>query len=361
MKAIKLVFAGGGTGGHVMAGLACAEIARTQGSEILFVGSDQGLEKILVPKHGFRLELLQVGKLVGQTWSTRLRTLLQLPLALLNCVKICVEERPQWVVGVGGYSSGPMVLAAATVGRLLGIRSAIIEQNAVSGFTNRFLGQIVDRVFCAFPDRLHTFHPSLVTVTGNPVRASLEVPPLLDIPVEEEILFAFGGSQGARSINDLLIQALPKVLEMNPTLRVIHQTGPRDADRVAEAYRALGLLNRIDVRGFIDDMRSCYEKAGLVVCRAGSSTLSELALCGRGALLIPLPSAAQNHQFHNAQNFQQSGAAVCFDQTKENASGLSDALHSLWLDREARLKLAARAAEQAKPDAAASICKFLLN
>lgn len=307
----RLLVAGGGTGGHILAGVAIADEwkrALQAGGrwtpEVLFVGAEQGLEARLVPKHGYALRLLRIGALNRVSLKTRIQTALQLPLSFVRALMILCSYRPHAVIGVGGYASGPVVLLARLLAPVFGIRTAIIEQNSVAGFTNRVLGKWVHRVFCAFEAGTRNFPPDRVLVTGNPIRSTLKrLPPATGEPFT---LFVFGGSQGAIGINTMILESLPHLKAEN--IRIIHQTGVKDYERVKTAYEREGVLARVEK--FIDDMGSCYAEASLVVCRAGSSSMSEIASVGRAAIFIPLPTAADNHQEVNARIFEKSDAAL---------------------------------------------------
>jgi UDP-N-acetylglucosamine--N-acetylmuramyl-(pentapeptide) pyrophosphoryl-undecaprenol N-acetylglucosamine transferase len=299
----SLIIAGGGTGGHVAAGIAVADAWRQKyGSDarVVFVGAQGGIEEKMVPRTGYPLELLKLGSLKGVSWSRRLKTLVQLPLSLLRSFGVVIRERPDAVLGVGGYASGPLVLVARVLAR-----TAILEQNAVPGFTNRVLGKVVHRVFSAFPGVEGLFPGGKVTLTGNPVRAAMQ--PMPSASREPFTVFIFGGSQGAMGINSLVLDALPHLTDLLPRLRFVHQTGERDHERTAEGHRKASTSARVEK--FIHDMPSVYRESSLLVCRAGSSTLSEIAAVGRAAVLIPFPYASDNHQEKNAEIFVHGGAA----------------------------------------------------
>ncbi len=308
----RLLIAGGGTGGHILAGIAIADewckALQAEKSSVLFVGAEQGLEAKLVPKYKYPLELLRIGALNQVSKKTRIATLIKLPFNFFKAFFILLRFRPHAVIGVGGYASGPVVLLARVISIFTGTRTAIIEQNSVAGFTNRLLGQFVQRVFCAFEAGTRSFDSAKVMVTGNPIRSSLQkLPPS---PVEPFTLFIFGGSQGSYAINSMIIEALPFL--KNQGIQFIHQTGVKDHERVSVGYAREGMAARIEK--FIDDMGSCYEQASLVVCRAGASTMAELASVGRAAIFVPLPTAADNHQEKNAQIFEMAEAAQVISQ-----------------------------------------------
>ena len=312
----RILIAGGGSGGHVLAGVAVAEVwAREFGGpdSVLFVGAERGLEVKLVPAAGFPLELLLLGSLKRVSWNQRLQTLLRLPLAFLRSIGILRRYRPDVILGVGGYASGPIVFVARilnTIG-LLKARLAILEQNTVPGFTNQILGKMVSTVFTAFPKVESHFPRRKVLWTGNPIRSAMK--PLPPASRDPFTIFVFGGSQGARGINNLIIGALP-LLQNKVHLNWIHQTGELDYEKVCAGYQKVGQKARIEK--FIVDMPAAYRQASLVICRAGSSTLAELSAVARAAILIPLPTAADNHQAHNAELFEKSGAAREFLQSR---------------------------------------------
>ena len=311
MKLNRLLVAGGGTGGHVLAGIAIADEWRRKlgaDSGVLFVGAEQGLEVRLVPKHGYDLKVLKIGALNQVGMKTRLVTACRLPLSFIKAFFILISYRPQTVIGVGGYASGPVVLLARILSPILGIRTAIIEQNSVAGFTNRMLGKWVHRVFCAFEAGSASFERTKVKVTGNPIRSSLKkLPHSTQNPFT---LFIFGGSQGALGVNTMIIDALPFL--KTEGIQFIHQTGVKDFERVSSEYVRNGITARVEK--FIDDMGGCYAQSSLVVCRAGASTLSELASVGRAAIFVPLPTAADNHQEKNARVFEAAHAALVVKQ-----------------------------------------------
>ena len=325
----RLLVAGGGTGGHVLAGIAIADEwckqLREQGltPEVLFVGSEQGLEARLVPKYGYSLQLLKIGALNRVSIKTRLLTLFQLPLSFLKTMYILLRFRPHAVIGVGGYASGPVVLLAKVGSIFFRARTAILEQNSVAGFTNRLLGRWVDRVFCAFEAGGSSFSANKVLVTGNPIRSSLKLLP--SASVNPFTLFIFGGSQGAMGINSMILDALPFL--KNQGVEFIHQTGVKDFARVSQGYAREGISARVE--NFIDDMGACYARASLVVCRAGASTLAELASVGRTAIFVPLPTAADNHQEKNSRIFEKSQAAFVVPQGSLSGAQLADLILSL--------------------------------
>jgi UDP-N-acetylglucosamine--N-acetylmuramyl-(pentapeptide) pyrophosphoryl-undecaprenol N-acetylglucosamine transferase len=278
---------------------------------VLFVGAQGGIEEKLVPRSGYVLKVLKVGSLNRVSLARKLKTCYQLPLSLIRSGIILCQFKPDFVLGVGGYSSGPLVLMAWLLRALHLIRPriAILEQNSVPGFTNRILGRFVDFVFAAFPGTEKQFPGRQVVLTGNPIRSSMK--PMASASRNPFTVFVFGGSQGAIGINTLILNALSHIdPSLKNRLKWIHQTGEKDYERVREGYLKAGIPEiQWRVEKFIYEMPAVYAESSLLICRAGSSTLAEVAAVGRAAILIPLPTAADNHQERNARVFTDQGAA----------------------------------------------------
>ncbi len=356
----RLLVAGGGTGGHVLAGIAIADewmrqlqAEQVPGASVLFVGASQGLEARLVPKYGYPLKLLQIGALNQVSFKTRLMTTIKLPFSFLKAFFILLSYRPDAVIGVGGYASGPVVLLARLLSPLLGIRTSIIEQNSVAGFTNRVLGKWVHRVFCAFEAGGRNFSPEKVTVTGNPIRSNLTKLPLST--QNPFTLFIFGGSQGAMGINTLILESLPFLKSEN--VQFIHQTGVKDFERVTQGYQREGVTARIEK--FIDDMGACYSAASLVICRAGASSMTEISSVGRAAIFIPLPTAADNHQEKNALIFQKADAGMVVGQGKMTGEQFAALILKLKNEPEQIHAMEARVQKFYQNDSASQIVRGL--
>jgi UDP-N-acetylglucosamine--N-acetylmuramyl-(pentapeptide) pyrophosphoryl-undecaprenol N-acetylglucosamine transferase len=330
-RPLRVLIAGGGTGGHLYPGIAVAEAITAAGGEVVFVGTERGLETKLVPKAGFPLELVKVSGLKRMGLAGTLRGLGRLPRAFLESRRILHSHRPDVVLGVGGYASGPLVFAAA----LFGYPTAVQEQNSVPGFTNKILGRLARRVFIAFDEAASAFARRKVRFTGNPVRRAL---------VERAAAFAgrdaesarsilvLGGSQGSHAVNELasgMVRVLDARGRMPP---IVHQTGPDEHERMQVHYAAFGYGERVSVRAFIDDMPAALADAKLVVARAGALTLAELAIMRRPAILIPLPTAADDHQTLNAYAFQKAGAAVLLPQSEASATRLGDLVDQILQD-----------------------------
>ncbi len=360
-KGPTLVVAGGGTGGHVLAGVAVADAWRARygaDAPVLFVGAQGGIEEKLVPRAGYPLELLKIGALNRVSLAVRLATALKLPFSVLRSFWILHRANPQAVIGVGGYASGPLVLAARTVDFFfpwVKCQTAILEQNSVPGLTNRLLGRWVHQVFTAFPGLEARFKGGRVRVTGNPVRPAIK--PLAPAAHDPFVVFIFGGSQGAMGINTLVIEALPHLAALKNRLRFIHQTGERDYDRVKKAHDGSGIPARVEK--FIYDMPECYAEASLLICRAGSSTLSELAAVGRASVLVPLPTAADNHQEKNARYFTDQGAAELMIQGRSTGEDLARLIRDAIADSARIDRMGREMGRFYKPDSAKEIVEAL--
>jgi len=303
-----IAFAGGGTGGHLFPALAVALELRRRHPEavVVFIGGTRGLETRLVPQAGFPLRTLPLSGLKGSTLPRRLVAGGAAAVAVLRCCGWFLARRPELVVGVGGYASGPAVLAAW----LLRVPTMLMEQNHFPGATNRWLAPRADAV-CVPSEAAKARLGGIGLVTGNPVRPEFAaIGPSPQAP--RLSLLVFGGSRGARSINRGMVAALPRLAAMQPPPRIVHQTGAEEHESVAGAYSAFLALGA-DVRPFLDDMPARLAAADLVVCRAGATTLAELAAAGRPAILVPFPFAADDHQRANAEAVREAGAAVVIE------------------------------------------------
>ena len=352
---MKVVVAGGGTGGHLFPGIALAEELRARGHEVIFVGTARGIEARVLPAEGWPLELIDVEGLKGRGAGGLLRGLGRVPRALAQSGTILARLAPSLVVGVGGYASGPVVLRAA----MRRIPTAILEQNSVPGFTNRLLGRVVRRVCGAFPGAARYFPAQKYRLLGNPVRMKVRAAMAAPQTSAPRGLLVVGGSQGAHAVNELVAGALERLRARGVTLPVVHQTGAADRDGLVERYAAAGL--EVDVRAFIDDMAGAYGAARLVVARAGASTLAELTALGVPSLLIPLPTAADDHQTANARDLEAAGAARILAQREATPESLADALSALLADDAGLAAMAAAARSLGRPDAHREIADALLD
>ncbi|MBU1149559.1 MAG: undecaprenyldiphospho-muramoylpentapeptide beta-N-acetylglucosaminyltransferase, partial [Proteobacteria bacterium] len=288
-----MIIAGGGTGGHLFPGIAIAEefLRRDPQNHVLFIGTERGLEKKILGRMGFPLRILKVEGLKGRGALRTAAALLKIPGSLIASFRIIRDFCPDVVIGVGGYASGPAVLAA----RLMGVKTAIAEQNAIPGLTNRILGRFAQKIFLAFSASKQWFPAGRTRVTGNPIRAAFFEEKTEDRKKDRRFtLLIFGGSQGAHAINRFVIESLDGLLPLKDELRFIHQTGEKDREIVAAAYLERGM--EAEVSPFIVDMATAYRSADLLVCRAGATSIAEITAGGKAAILIPFPFAAADHQ-----------------------------------------------------------------
>jgi UDP-N-acetylglucosamine--N-acetylmuramyl-(pentapeptide) pyrophosphoryl-undecaprenol N-acetylglucosamine transferase len=354
---LKILIAGGGTGGHIIPALAVArELVDRHGAEVLFVGTARGLESRLVPAAGYALRLIDVGPLKSVSLATRLRTLSRLPKSIADCKQMIREFRPGAVLGVGGYASGPAMAAALW----LKVPAMAFEPNAMPGLANRLVGKRVQAAAVNFPTAASWFRN--VEVTGVPVRPdffSLPAPPAP--PIVPPHLLIFGGSQGARIFNTYLPSLMPALLCAVPGLTVLHQSGARHAAATEEAYQASGAdPSRWQVQPFLDDMPAQFARAHLVMSRSGASTVAELAAAGKPSLLVPFAAAADEHQRRNAEAMVQAGAAVMLEEKDlEIPEHLLVALTGLLNDPARLAAMSAAARTQAHPGAAERIADRL--
>jgi len=350
---LHVVIAGGGTGGHVYPGIAVARELRTRQPDaaITFAGTAHGVEARAVPREGFALDVLHSRGLKGKSMLDTLRGALLIPLGLADAWRIVSARRPDIVIGVGGYSSGPVVLVAAA----RGVPTMLLEQNAMPGITNRLLSRVVKAAAVTF-DSTQAFFGSKAFVSGNPVRPEFfaTTGPQQESGIDDQTsvtrVLVFGGSQGAHAINVAMVEAAPRLAAGDTPLRLVHQTGDRDVEMVRTAYRQAGL--QADVEPFLHDMGRQLGQADVVVCRAGATTLAEITAAGKAAILIPLPTAADDHQRKNAAALAADGAAEVVLQRDLTGAVLADRIASLAHDRERRQRMAVAARRLAKPDAA---------
>ena len=344
---MKLLLAGGGTGGPLFPAVALAQklLASDADAQVLFVGTKRGIEARVLPELGLPLETVNIRGLVGQGIWGKLRLLPQLAYSIRQASRILDRFKPDVVLGVGGYASGPALLAA----RLKGIPCVIHEQNAWPGLTNRLLARWAERVCLSFSEADRAFNRGRTILTGNPLRSGMEdCPPL---PVDQPTLLIFGGSRGARAINRAMVGALPHLEKFRGSLRILHQTGAADLQEVQEGYRQAG-WHDAEVVPFINDMAAAYANAHLVICRAGATTLAELTVCGRPAILIPYPFAVADHQTANARMLSSKGAGLMLSQSEMTSDYLARMASDLLQDRSRLNSMAGVARSLAKRGAA---------
>jgi UDP-N-acetylglucosamine--N-acetylmuramyl-(pentapeptide) pyrophosphoryl-undecaprenol N-acetylglucosamine transferase len=351
-RRLKLIIAGGGTGGHIFPGLAVGKeiLKRHPSSEIIFVTGDKKIEGDILKDAGIKRVSITVEGIKGRGLIKRIRAAIKLPYGLFQSLSIIKRFSPDMVLGVGGYSAGPVCLAAW----MMGVKTAIHEQNSYPGVTNRLLSRIADRVFVSFRDSGKYFPRDKVRVTGNPIREQfLTGSNVGKGPAERFTILVTGGSQGASAINMIFIMALKKLKEKGLNPLVIHQTGQAGFEEAVQNYRENGLEG--DIKPFIQDMSAAYGKADIVIGRAGAGTVFELAVLGKPSILIPFPQAADDHQTSNARMLSDAGGAIMIPQDELDADRLADVLAGFMEDRTALQKMAEHALRTARPNAAKEI------
>ena len=353
---LRVLIAGGGTGGHIIPALAVAhELVTRHQAEVLFVGTPRGMESRLVPASGFRLRLIEVGPLKNVSLATRMRTMMDIPRSLFACRRLIREFNPDVVFGVGGYASGPGMAAAL----MLHVPTMAFEPNAMPGLANRLVGKRVQAAAVNFPAAAIFFHNA--EVTGIPVRPDFfKLPPTTG---EAPHLLVFGGSQGARLFNNTLPAIAPAMLAEVPGLTILHQAGTRHAEATEAAYKASGAdPARWQVSGFLDDMPARFAQANLVMARSGASTVAELAAAGKPALLVPFAAAADDHQTRNAEEMVKAGAAVMLKEPDLADHGkVLDCLVQLLGSHDRLASMSAAARTQSHPQAAEDIANRLVS
>jgi UDP-N-acetylglucosamine--N-acetylmuramyl-(pentapeptide) pyrophosphoryl-undecaprenol N-acetylglucosamine transferase len=354
---MRIIIAGGGTGGHVIPALAIAQQLKKQfGAEVLFIGTARGMETRLVPQAGFPLELIKVGALKNVSLMTRLKTMFDLPRAIAVSSRMLTAFDPEVVIGVGGYASGPAMVAAIR----RGLPTLAFEPNVVPGFANRMIARWVSAAAVHFEETCQYF-PNC-RVTGVPVRAAF-----FDVPAKTVLsknggvptLLVFGGSQGAHAINQAMTtsESLAGLREKVPGIHIIHQTGQRDYDQVLAAYRESGISS--EVFKFIDDMPGTFGRADLLVCRSGASTVGEITAAGKPAIFVPFPAAADDHQNVNARALERAGAAVVVEESNLDAAYLVDTIAALIGDAGRLRNMSVAAKSLAHPKAVEEIAEMV--
>jgi UDP-N-acetylglucosamine--N-acetylmuramyl-(pentapeptide) pyrophosphoryl-undecaprenol N-acetylglucosamine transferase len=348
IEPLRVVIAGGGTGGHLYPGIAVARelLRRRPDAVVTFAGTARGIEARVVPREGFELDVLRSSGLKGSSISGVLKGLSILPASALDAWRILSRRRPHLVIGVGGYSSGPVVFAAA----MRRIPTMLLEQNAVPGLTNRLLANVVSAAAVTFEPTV-SFFGRRAFVAGNPVRPEF-LSHDVGVPRREGApprVLIFGGSQGAHAINMAMVEAAPK-LARDGLVDITHQTGERDVDVVRRAYADAGVPARVEP--FLFAMDREMKNADVIVCRAGATTIAEVTAAARAAILIPLPTAADDHRRRNAEVLARAGAAELIEQKDLTGAVLADRIASLARDHGRRQAMASAAAAFARPDAA---------
>lgn len=351
----RIVIAGGGTGGHLYPAIAIAQEIQRQNPkiEIHFVGTSAGLESQIVPKANYPLHLIEVGKLNVGTLQ-KLKTLLKLPLSLLSCVALVRKLNPQFVLGVGGYASGPFVMMAS----LFGVPSGLWEPNAYPGLANRILKFFVKHIFVVFPESSKFFGSRSVTPVGLPVRSKIKFIPRSSGVGRPFRVLIFGGSQGSRAINRIVGEAITKEKSWHQDIEFVHQVGKSDIDWAQTTYQG---FSNVKYFQFLDDMEQRYAWCDLVFCRGGISTISELAAAQRVGVIVPLPTAADNHQQKNAETLVEANAAQMILQKDFNADSFKKIILEYKSHPERLSEMESNVKRFYRPGAAEEIAKLILK
>lgn len=353
---MNVVIAGGGTGGHLFVGIALAEelIARDANTKVLFIGTKREMETTALSQKGFPLKRIAAEGMKGRRIFRQIRSTVKIPLGIIQSGFFLWRFKADIVIGVGGYSSGPVAIAA----KFMGIPIVIHEQNLLPGLTNRLLGRFANRIFVSFPESIRYFIPHKTRVTGNPIRREVVAGKALHGSPDRFTVLIVGGSQGAHRINQIVLDAL-ETLNKVPDIFFIHQTGQKDAAWVAEAYKNLGRADQ--VQPFFDDMAAAYGSADLIVCRAGATTVAEIAALGKPAILIPFPFAADNHQELNARSLAEQGAAELLQEANLNSTVLAERILYYKEHREKLNDMGELVKRLGRPDAAKKIVEGILE
>jgi UDP-N-acetylglucosamine--N-acetylmuramyl-(pentapeptide) pyrophosphoryl-undecaprenol N-acetylglucosamine transferase len=361
----RIMVVGGGTGGHLFPGIAIVEELRRRNPqvEVLFVGTQRGIETRVLPRLGEQLATIDVRPWLGRSPFELLRNIAILPKAASQAAQLLRTHKPELVLGLGGYTAGPVLLLAAA----MRIPTALLEQNAHVGLTNRLLSSTVGRAYLTYPETLSMFGSTKGRVLGNPVRrafveaAQLALHDPAGVEARARRVLVLGGSQGAKTLNEVVPVALALSSISSQGVSVLHQTGDAMLDEVRRRYRGLGV--NAEVVTFIDDMSRAYASASLVVARAGATTLAELCAIGKPSILIPYPHAAEDHQAKNALAMERAGAAIAVRESELTAEGLATQVRELLSGRSRRRDMADAARKLGRPEAAAAIvddlCAFL--
>lgn len=348
---MKIIIAAGGTGGHLFPGIALAEEFKTKNgsNQVLFIGTKRKMEKQILIPQGFVFNAIDAASLKGKNLFDLLKSLVSIPKSILKSILIIKDFNPDLVIGLGGYVSGPVVLAAT----LMGFKTAIHEQNTLPGLTNRILGKIAHLIFVSFEQSLSYFPKGKTILTGNPIRKECSEASSSTLLRTPFTLMVLGGSLGSHQINCAMIDALEDLLPIRETIKIIHQTGEKDFNLVKEAYQNKGFS--ADVSIFIDRIVDAYQQASLVVSRAGATTLAEMMAQRRASILIPYPLAANQHQHLNAMAVVSQKAALMMDPEKMTGKRLAELILDLYKRPEYLAEMENNAGRLGRPKAGQDI------
>jgi len=360
---MRVIIAGGGTGGHLFPGIAVAEefVKREPSTRVVFVGTEHGIEAKVIPREGYPIEFLSAEGLVGKDFLRKIVAFYLFLVSICQSLRIISSVRPDVVIGVGGYASVGMVVAA----RLRGIRTMIMEQNSVPGFANRFLSRFSDVVAVTYQESISFFPREKTFLTGNPVRKKILVKeaanPHAAFGLEKDrfSILIFGGSLGARTVNNAMIGALHYLLDLRQNIQFVHQTGEKDVKNVSESYNKLKFHGM--VFPFIYQMSDAYSVADLIICRAGATTLSEISAIGKAAILVPYPHAASNHQEFNARKLEDMGAAKVILDRHLTGEVIAKAIRELYDNPDKRRQMQKASKAFGRTDAAEKIVDLSMN
>ncbi len=360
---MRVIIAGGGTGGHLFPGLAVAEelIKRDPATRVVFVGTERGIESKVIPKEGYPIEYLKAEGIIGKSFLKKIKAFFLFAGSIFQGMGIARSVRPDIVIGVGGYASVGMIIAA----RLKGIPAMIMEQNSIPGLANRFLANFADAIAVTYQESMNFFPREKTFLTGNPVRKKVlakeshDAYSAFNIEKDKFNVLIFGGSLGARSINNAMTEALHYLLDLRQNIQFVHQTGERDLNGVTEAYKRLGFSGA--VLPFIFKMSDAYSVADLVVCRAGATTLAELTAIGKASILIPYPFAAANHQELNARKLEDMMAAKLILDKHLTGEVMARAIRELYQNADKRKEMQKAAKAFGRIDAAERIVDLIMS
>jgi UDP-N-acetylglucosamine--N-acetylmuramyl-(pentapeptide) pyrophosphoryl-undecaprenol N-acetylglucosamine transferase len=360
---MKVIIAGGGTGGHFFPGLAVAEEfkRRNDSTEVIFAGTEYGIEARVAPKEGYPIKFLRAEGLVGASAFKKIKAVVKAFLSMIDSYRIIKMLRPDIVIGVGGYASGAIMLAAF----LMSIPTMILEQNAVPGLTNKILGRFVKTVCITYQESISFFPKAKTFLTGNPVRMQIlkgsreSAYRLFSLGKDMFTIFVFGGSSGAKGINIAVVSALTYMHDLKDKIQFLHQTGMRDYEAIREAYRKAGFKGTITP--FIHEMGEAYAVADIVISRAGATTLAELTALGKPAILIPYPYAAGYHQELNARKLLEMGAARMKLEGKLNGESLAHTIRELYENKTIRAEMQRNSRSIGNPEASARVVDIAMS
>lgn len=360
---MRVIIAGGGTGGHLFPGLAIAEEFKSRDSmtEVVFVGTEYGIEARVVPREGYPIKFLRAEGIVGVSPLKRVKAIAKMSLSMLDSYRIIKEVKPDVMIGVGGYTSGAIMLMAS----LMSLPTMILEQNCIPGLTNRILGKFMRAICITYQESISFFPKAKTFLTGNPVRMNVlrgnseSGYRLFSLDKGLFTAFVFGGSLGAKSINKAVVESLSHMHDLRDKIQFLHQTGMRDYEYVKEEYRRL--MFKGTVTPFIYQMGEAYAVADIVVSRAGATTLAELTALGKPAILIPYPYAAGHHQELNARKLLEMNASLVIRDSELNGETLAQTIRDLYMNETLRAEMQKNCRALGKPEASAKVVNIAMS